>query len=119
MGALASDVIQIGEVISLWSGAKAEQVLGVHGWGAKRVMISHLLSYDSVQVVCWRLQAPPTAQITSMLPVMVMTLCILYDHSRQPGLTQLLIYLAYTLLSSQNSDLARSFVVVLTTKCCC
>lgn len=44
-GALASDVIQLGEVMSLWSEAKAEQVLGVHGWGAKRVMISHLLSH--------------------------------------------------------------------------
>lgn len=51
--------------------------------------------------------------------MMVMTLCILYECSGQPGLIQLLIYLEYTVLSSQNSDLAKSFIVVLTIKCCC
>lgn len=51
--------------------------------------------------------------------MIVTTLCILYDRSGQPGLIQLLIYLADTILSSQNSDLARSFVVVLALKCCC
>lgn len=31
--------------MSLWSESKAEQVLGVHGWGAKSVLISYLLSH--------------------------------------------------------------------------
>lgn len=100
--------------MSLWSEAKAEQDLGLHGWGPKRVMISHLLSHTFNPGNLLEVAGTSNSRITSVLPVMVITICILYDCSGQPGLIQLLIYLVYTVLSSQNSDLARSFVVVLT-----
>lgn len=95
----------------LWSEVKAEQVLGVHGWGAKRVMISHLLFHAFNPGSLLEVAGTSNRQITSVPPVLVITLCIFHHCSGQPGLIQLLIYLAYTVLSSQNSDLARSFIV--------
>lgn len=97
--------------MSLWSEAKAEQVLGVHGWGAKWVMISHLLSYTFNPGSL--LEVAGTSNSTN-------NLCAAHDGDYPlhilrlfwtDRLIQLLIYLAYTVLSSQNSDLVMNFVV--------